>query len=396
MDLLTIAKIITNTLHLYHPTFHLHDNIDWPRLVYHADGHSLTPLLYDTWRQAGMLPQIPPDIQTQMAQAYQDNAERNQNIRAELLDIHQILHEAEVPYLLLKGWGLVKQLYADPAHRVLYDHDLLVSKDHAEKGYLALETAGFSPLSAKDEWVEKHLRPLWLNDGYQWDGYLFDPHYPRPVELHVSLWEDGWRGLRVAPLANPWANTRTESIADIPLQLLSLENSVVHLAMHFTGHLIEREARLNQLLDLARFVDKYTAQLDWQQVLAQAEQANISRFVYASLYLATEIFGSSLPPHAIWHTLAKATPSKFKQWLHSHGPTDILIGDYRRGEKGKDYQLTFLAAYSVSERLGIIGFAAFPPLAQLQAIYQVRSRGLAILYYPRFVWERVRLYRAKQ
>jgi len=343
-----------------------------------------------------------------MAQAYRDNAQRNQYIRAELLDIHQILSEAQVPYLLLKGWGLVEQLYSDPAHRVLYDHDLLVSGnhaargdhamrgDHATRGYQALEAAGFSPLPGKDEWVEKHLRPLWRNDGYQWDGYLFDPHYPRPVELHASLWEQGWRGLHVDPLPQPWVNTRTEHVADIPMQQLSLENTVVHLAMHFAGHLIEREARLNQLLDLARFVDKYAADLTWPQIVTQAEQANVSRFVYASLYLATEIFGSPLPPEIVWQTFAKATPLKFKQWLHIHGPTDVLTADYRQVEQGKDYKLTFLAARSTVERLGIIGFAAFPPLAQLQAMYQVQSRWLAAVYYPRFVWDRVRRYGPKK
>ncbi len=389
---LTTAQIIVNSLRLDEPSFDLSGDIDWPQLVHHADGHSLTPLLFDTWRRVGVLEQLPPDMCERMAQTYEDNARRNTYIRRELLEIHQILTEAGVPHLILKGWPLVEQLYTDPAHRVLYDHDFLIPSGQAKIGQQALREAGFRPLPAKDEWIEKHLQPLWRNDGYKWDGYLFDPYYPRPVELHLDLWEQGWRGLRVDSLPNLWVNTQTCPVAGTSIQLLSTENTLVHLAMHFAGHLIEREARLNQLLDLARFVQKHMVMLDWSQVVAQATQTNIGRFVYASLYLAHQIFGAALPPDDNWQQLWNATPQSFRTWLTEHGPTDVLTSDYRRVEQGNDYKLTFLAANSNAERLGIVRFAALPPVKQLMKMYNFRHRWLGPAYYPRYIFERVRDY----
>lgn len=392
MTLLRTAQIITDSLRLDGPVLRLPGSVDWSRLAHHADGHSLTPLLYDTWRQAGLLGQIPPDICRRLARAYTDNAARNQHIRAELLEIHQILTQAGVPHLVLKGWPLVEQLYADPAQRVLYDHDFLVPPEQAEAGHQALKAAGFRPLPGKDEWVEKHLTPLWRNDEYAWDGYLFDPLYPRPVELHVSLWETGWRGLRVNPLPNPWANARPATVAGAPVSLLSPEDTLLHLAMHFAGHLIEREARLNQLLDLARFGQQAGPALQWEQIVESAAATHTGRFVYASLYLAQQIFGAPLPPEDVWRRLSQAAPSAFKNWLARHGPADVLTSDYRRVEKGKDYQLTFLAAGSLTERVGIMRFAALPPVEQLMKKYQFRWRWLGPIYYSRHVVERVGLY----
>jgi hypothetical protein len=392
MSLLSSARAITNSLRLDGMPPQLDGDFDWPQLVRHADGHSLTPLLYDTWREAGLLAQLPATIRDRMAQAYADNARRNTFIRQELLEVHQILSEAGVPHLVLKGWPLVEQLYTDPAHRVLYDHDFLVSVERAEIGHQALKAAGFHPLPSKDEWVQKHLQPLWRNDGYQWDGYLFDPYYPRPIELHVRLWEQGWRGLQTGSLVDLWVETQTCLVAGAPMQLLSAENTVVHLAMHFAGHLIEREARLNQLLDLARLVHMHLTTLNWEQVLARAIEVNIGRFAYASLFLAHEIFGAPLPPHAIWQQLNQATPPNFRSWLTNHGPADVLTSDYRRKEKGKDYQLTFLAAHSLGERLGIMRFAALPPVEQLVTKYNLRHRRLGPLYYPRYIAERVGQY----
>jgi len=162
--------------------------------------------------------------------------------------------------------------------------------------------------------------------------------------------------------------------------------------MHFAGHLIEREARLNQLLDLARFAARYSSGLNWDYVVTQATQANIGRFVYASLYLTHHIFGAPLPPSEVWQQFSGVTPPAFRTWLAQHGPTDVLASDYRQIQKGKDYQLTFLAANSVAERLGIVRFAALPPVEQLMVKYHFRRRWLGAFYYPRHIIERLAVY----
>jgi hypothetical protein len=233
---------------------------------------------------------------------------------------------------------------------------------------------------------------LWRNDGYLWNGYLFDPLYPRPVELHVRLWEQGWRGLQVRQLPDPWANAPTQMIAGLPMQRLADEDMLIHLAMHFAGHLVEREARLNQLLDLARLAQKIGDTLDWDEVLRRAGQAQVSRFVYASLFLAQQVFGSPLPPPDTRQRLVSATPPAFRTWLAAEGAADVLTSDFRRRDKGKDYQLTFLAARSIGERLGIVRFATLPPLGQLAAKYKLRHRWLGLLFYPRYVAERAGTY----
>ena len=81
MTLLATAQLIVNALRLDAPTPQIEGEIDWEQLVHHADGHSLTPLLYATWRDVGQLDHLPPAIRDRMAQAYADNALRNLNTR---------------------------------------------------------------------------------------------------------------------------------------------------------------------------------------------------------------------------------------------------------------------------------------------------------------------------
>ncbi len=392
MTMFAVAQFMADTLRLDARRPAWPAALDWEQLLHHADGHSLTPLLYATWREAGQLDSLPPATRQRLAQAYTDNARRNEYIRGELLELDQILTAAGVPHLLLKGWSLIENFYPDPASRVLYDHDFLVPAGLAQAGHQALQAAGFRPLPGKDQWIAKHLPALWRNNGYQWNGYLFDPLYPRPVELHLRLWEQGWRGLRVSQLPDAWADAVTQTIAGAPMQRLSDENMLIHLAMHFAGHLVEREARLNQLLDLACLSQQWSVKLDWERIVSRAAQARVSRFVYASLFLAHEIFGAPLPPPLVWQQLSAATPPAFRDWLARPGPTDVLTSDYRRREKGKDYQLTFLAAHSPLEKLGIVRFAALPPMEQLMVKYNLRYRWLGLLYYPHYVGTRLKEY----
>ncbi len=395
--LLNVAQLMTATLNLSTTASEIMSllaesvDLDWMSLVDHADGHSLTPLLYHVWQEAGGVEYIPPEARTRMAQAYADNSRRNRYIRQELIEVHNILTEAGVTHLILKGWLLTEQLYSEPGHRVLYDHDFLVPADQAETGQQALRMAGFGPLAGKDEWIEKHLSPLWRNDGYEWDGYLFDPKYPRPVELHVHLWEQGWRGLQVGQLPSLWQEARTCTVAGLPMQVLSPEDTLAHLSMHFAGHLIEGEARLSQLLDLALFMQQ-SPYLDWERIWARTTQAQVGRVVYVSLFLAHQIFGAPLPPPHIWRRLASITPPPLQSWLVEHGSVDVLTSDYRRCHRGQDYHLTFLATNSWRERLGIIRFALLPPIGQLMVKYNLRYRWLGPLFYPRYVIERLGTY----
>jgi Uncharacterised nucleotidyltransferase len=397
IDLLSTARLLVSPLRLDATPASARaalvgaGRVDWTALLRHADAHTLAPLLYDAWRQAGVLDRVPAEPRARLAKAYADNTVRNGRIRGELLDVHQLLNAAQVPHLVLKGWPLVERLYADPAQRFMSDQDFLVPAERATIGHQALRAAGFRPLPAKDEWIEKHLPSLWRNDGYHWDGYLYDPDYPRPVELHVRLWELGWRGLAVRDLPDVWPRAATRVVAGLPMQVLSDEDTLVHLSMHFAGHLVEREARLNQLLDLARFVAT-TPGLDWPASLALAKAAGVSRFVYASLWFANQVFAAPLPPAEHWQALARLTPPAFRNWLAAEGVADALTTDYRQRSKGQDYKLTFLAARSLGERLGIARFALLPPMGQLAAKYHLRHAWLGPLLYPRHLAERARDY----
>ncbi len=368
----------------------------WPLFLDMADGHGVTPLIADRWQALGVLDRVPIQARERLIEAYHDNTARNENVRRDVIEYWQILAQAGIPAILLKGWPLVETLYAAPALRLVTDVDFLTPSDRAQDGLRALEAAGLEPLPHnRDAWVEKHLPGYWRLNGRTVTyplANLFDPLHPRPVELHVRLWEANFRGLRLRDPAGVWERSRVTNVAGSPMRILSLEDTLVHLCAHWACHWIEREARLSQLVDVDRFVRRYGNRLDWQAILQASDAARVTRFVFAALDVARRLLGTPLPPLQVIERLRAACPFQLRRWIDRYAADDVALMDARRPNKGVAYVLTWLSAQTLGERLGVARYALLPPRDFIIGRYRLRRRWLAIPFYVPYVLGRTSSY----
>lgn len=364
--------------------------LDWDDVLYLADGHGITPLLYQLWQRLNLLELISPPAQTRMAQAYADNSTRNTDARREFRDVMGMMAHAGVETIVIKGLPLLEQLYPDPAERVLYDCDLLARDEtQARRGYETLAAAGFTPVPTKTgAVVHKHLPSLWRRNGFVRRGYLFDVMQPRPVEMHVLLWDTRWRGLDMLPLPDVWAHSRMIEVADTAVRVMSPEDTVIHLCVHLATHLVEREARVGQAIDIARLLAARVTEIDWTRVLEASAQARVTRFVYLALCAVHTLTGAPLPPQNIVDALRAKTPARLRAWVESGSTQDLLSMDYRNTDLSRAYALTFAATQSWREKARVLQFALFPPLEALQAEYG----GRGVWLYARHLEGRGRVY----
>lgn len=362
----------------------------WDDVLYLADGHGITPLLYTLWKRMDLLALVPAAARARMAQAYDDNATRNADARREFQELVALMENARVEFVVMKGLPLLLQLYADPAERVLYDFDLLARDEtHARRGYDALLTAGFTPVPMKaGTFVTKHLPSVWRLNGFARRGYLFDVAQPRPVEMHTTLWDTDWRGLDLQPIPDLWARSVQVAVDEKNVRVLSLEDTFAHLCVHLATHLVEREARVGQAIDIARLLAQRGDAFDWTRVIAASEAARVTRFVYLALRAVNVLTGAPLPPQNILDTLRAKTPARLRAWIEQHGARDLLAMDYRHTDLSRAYALTFAATQSWREKIRVVRFALLPSLDTLQAEY---GAGGALLY-ARHIERRGRVY----
>lgn len=363
--------------------------LDWQAFFYSADAHGVTPLIAARWENLGLLDCLPVKARARLLKARRDNAERNAIVHGEVREYWGLIAEANIPAILLKGWALAELLYAPPALRKLADTDLLVPVEHAQDGLRVLEKAGLQPLPLdRDAWVEKHLPAYWRLNGQQIVYPLanqFDPQHPRPVELHVRIWEENFRGLRLGELPHLWQRSRITEVAGVPMRVLSREDMLIHLSVHWAGHWIERSALLNSLVDLDRYMRKFNDQLDWSLIVRLGEEARVNRFVYAALEVAHRTLGTPSPSVEIWQHLSSSCPPKLRHWIARHAVDDVALMDFRDRDNGIAYVLTWLSAYVTGEKLGVLRYALLPPLEFIKARYKLKYRWLTIPYYVRYV-----------
>ncbi len=368
------------------------DEAGWPHFFQSADGHGVTPLMADRWQALGLLDRVPAEVRERLARAYRDNGARNEHIRREVARYWQLFADAGVPAIVLKGWPLIEMLYESPALRLIGDLDVIVPVDRARDALIALQAAGLEPLPHnRDAWVEKHLPAYWHLDGRAVTYPLvnmFDPFHPRPVEVHLHLWEENFRGLRLRDPAGFWERSRLADVTGCPMRIPSLEDTFIHLCVHWACHWIEREARLAQLVDLDRFVRRFGDRLDWQTILRIGDAARVTRWIDAALRVARLVLDTPLPPIPIDDRLREACPPGLRRWIDRYAADDVALMDTRRPDKGVAYVLTWLSAQSLGERLGVARYALLPPRDFIMGRYGLKRRWQAIPFYVPYVMGR--------
>jgi hypothetical protein len=176
----------------------------------------------------------------------------------------------------------------------------------------------------------------------------------------------------------------------VAVRVLSAADTLVYLCVHLATHLVEREARVGQAVDIARFLRLHADALDWDAALAAGRAARVSRFVYLALYATERLTGAPLPPPAVLDALRADTPERLREWVERDGATDLLAMDYRVTDLTRAYALTFAAARSWGERARVVRFALLPPMDTLRAEYGGRGPWL----YARHLQGRGRVYLA--
>lgn len=144
----------------------LNESIDWQKFVGLCSNHLVLPTIYLKFKAHNLLNYIPEGLSEFLAEVYNLNNKRNQQIQNQLESIIRLLNEQKIYPTLLKGTGnLVDNLYTDLGERIIGDIDILVSEEDYIKAARILEQDGYS-----------HNTPGYFD-------ILEDQHYPRLFKL---------------------------------------------------------------------------------------------------------------------------------------------------------------------------------------------------------------------
>jgi hypothetical protein len=254
---------------------------DWDKLLALANRHGVMPLLYHSISQS--CPQaVPQEWLARLRLKYMQNAARNLRMTLELLRILDVLKEAGIRALPLKGPVLAETVYGDIALRQFTDLDVLVAPDDLQKALHVMAAQGYRCL----EDLSERKRASFL--GMMHHYHLSHEKSATTVELHwksspsiYSLQMDTAAMLRRAEKGE---------VLGREIMILSREDELMLLCLHGVKHTWKK---LSWICDLAGFTA--ADRVEWTRSLEAAREERMEKVILLGASLAEDVLGIKIP-----------------------------------------------------------------------------------------------------
>ncbi len=312
--------------------------LNWDSLVVRAIVLGLAPQLHQQLTTWGITP--PARAAAKLAVTYQMQTKRNTAIFAQLGEVLQAGAARGLHPIALKGVHLAALIYPAPALRPMNDIDLLFTPaelPEAENLLAALGYGGKHKSAAQGPGIVKHTSTFQRPGGA---GATPNPYLStdseRMVEPHTSL-EESWFGLGVNITPGLRERAVWAELGGQPGRVLSPEDLMLHLCVHFSFHFIAGSPAMVQLLDLKAVAQ---AGVRWSVLAHRAVERGAAPYVLAALTLAHQLLAvpatialTDLAPHVAPHLRQRIAALDLADLIHrtQQKPLTTLRDRLQRG-----------------------------------------------------------------
>lgn len=248
------------------------EDVDWAKLVQLAQIHCVTGIL------GYMTMSWPICLDEQMKVSLRSVCLNTIALfarRAALADVFsQTLSRNGIDHILMKGY-ILREYYPVPELRTFGDIDIVIRPQDREKSDVLLHDLGYH--------LETDWEPVF---SYTRDVEYYEIH-TEIMEVNVSDKAD-YRGY----FRDPWQHT--ESFGDCRYQFKP-EFHFLYLLTHIAKHVTGSGAGVRMYLDVAAFLRRFGASLDWNWIRQELEKLRFTDFTNIVLLLVQEAFGVESP-----------------------------------------------------------------------------------------------------
>lgn len=263
------------------------NTLDWNRIFNTATRAKISSLFFHQLRFLGLGGSIPTHIRRQFEKYYYKVGYRNSLIINQTIQLIQMMAEANVDVLILKGIALQVHVWRNLSLREMADVDLLVRSEDLEKAENILLNDGYLPI--------ENFRPA---EYYRRSHHHLVPYYhPKaayriPVEIHHNIAQP--KDPQRLPMEDFWRTALEVEFDGLQYRVLSPENLLMHLCiqMAFVRNFL---GQIRYCLDISQTVARFGSDVKWDNVVETARRYGITNYIYYSLYFSKCFAGASIP-----------------------------------------------------------------------------------------------------
>ncbi|QDK82412.1 nucleotidyltransferase family protein [Spirosoma sp. KCTC 42546] len=271
-----------------------HTKYDWDLLKQKTAYHGISPILFDVIRK----------VDKDLVDSNYFDVLKNSSIRQsvfdllasqEILSLLKFLESHNIEVLPSKGILFIHELYDKKSIRESFDLDILVRRKDAVKALKLLVEEAKYHFILPDDFIEKKTTDDIIHSLLSISGHHEVGLKRADSEIHIDFHWDAYEDfyqyqLPTGSLFKDQANKFFfNSICKIP----SKEAIFWMLIIHHGGR--EMWLRLKYFCDLFVFYQKYGNDIDWGQIVLEAEKFKMKRIIINAFYCLETLFNIKLP-----------------------------------------------------------------------------------------------------
>lgn len=271
---------------------------DWTALLRLAGEQKLLPLVYAAVRGTPGFAAVPEAVRAAARrQTMREAAAQTVHTEA-FLRLNQALRAEGLAPVVVKGI-VCRALYPQPELRPSSDEDLYLTAAEMPRFHAVLLRAGFVLTEPERDYRSAHeARYVHPDTGLVVEGHwaLFPTEYAVYAALNVQL-------PNLMQRAQDWES------GGVTLRVPDVCDHLIFLLLHAFKHFISSGVGVRQLCDIALWMRRFGAQIDWQRVRAALRATHSEGFAAAVIDAGVHWFGleraaAHIPPD--WETLESA------------------------------------------------------------------------------------------
>ena len=214
---------------------------DWHFMVNLINAHGIIALAAYNIKEARLESEIPLDAMAFLENGYMQSVVRNAWLTERWKEVNQILNDAGIKHILLKGMALEHTIYGSKGLRQMNDNDILIKPEDSRKAWYLLQQNGFTMKPLKSCLFKK----IMFDIGYHLPA-LYKKGYA--IEIHEKLFEN--ESVDDKSYLDPFKDVDKISIDEIQAFIPAKNIHLRYLTKHFEHHKLVGNCQLRLYNDI--------------------------------------------------------------------------------------------------------------------------------------------------
>lgn len=252
-------------------------DLNWAYFFERARTEGVTPLVYSSLSEIDYIKSlVPEDIWRRFQNCYYTAAVRNTSLCQKLNTILSSFNQAKIEVILLKGIALIHTIYSNIALRPMYDIDILIHKKDFSLAESKLRELGYN-------------NSVFYPEDFHKDKMMVDVHWEL---LNITRVKSRKKSYCI-DIDKVWRTSLPLEINGQKARVLSPEYCLMDLCLHLTLH--HGLQGLMWFIDIARLVEYYKNEMDWNKFIEDSFRYKIYKPIYYVLFYVKNVLGQQIP-----------------------------------------------------------------------------------------------------